>query len=101
MSNINVMERMMTTMMERMMDKMSAVERRAMMQDMMGQMVGEMAAEDRMAFMRSMMQACLPMITEGLDAAARIQMIHDIIGTLAQDTQQSKEDNQSLTGSNV
>lgn len=78
-----MMEKMMSTMMERMAAKLPPQEMRAMMTDMMGKMVADMPAAERLSFMRSMLGTCLPIMMDGMDAEARQQVMRQMADAVA------------------
>ena len=79
------MDKMMSLMMDRMMDKLSKDDIQAMMAEMMGHLFAGMDLADRTAFMQSMMGVCLPRLTEGLGAAEREWLATTILQRMGQE----------------
>lgn len=80
-----MMDKMMTSMMERMTDRMSSDDVRAMMSEIMGQMLGGMDFSEKVTFMESMMGVCIPKVTDGLDEAQREQLAVSMFARLHDD----------------
>ena len=79
-----VMERVISMMMGKMVSRMSAEDVRSMMQEMMGQIFGGMEPEERATFMGSMMQVCIPKLTDGLEPQGRERISREFLGLLGQ-----------------
>ena len=87
-----MIDKMMTTMMDRMMTKLSKEDIQVMMADMMSQMFAGMDLADKVAFMQAMLGVCIPKITEGLDAAERERLATSILSKMTAEIKQSTGD---------
>ena len=72
----------MSTMMGKMVSKLSAEDVRAMMGEMMGQIFGRMGPEERVAFMGSMLEVCIPKLTEGMDHQGKGRIVREFLEIL-------------------
>lgn len=86
-----MIDKVMITMMDRMMAKLSKEDIQAMMAEMISHMFVGMDLADKVAFMQAMMGVCIPKITEGLDPAERETLAESLLSRMAEEMKSSTQ----------